>query len=92
MQHIIKRVAATPLRIKSDMSWLGVSRGRVSSMCIVEVETDSGHVGHGVTYLADGGVVAQAVNGVLAPIGRAAGDGFRQDGGRQAGAGIPVCA
>lgn len=68
MQHIVKRVTATPLRIKSDMSWLGVSRSRVSSMCIVEVETDSGHVGHGVTYLADGGVVAQAVNGVLAPI------------------------
>ena len=67
MQHIIKRVAATPLRIKSDMSWLGVSRGRVSSMCLVEVETDTGHIGHGVTYLADGSVVAQAVNGVLAP-------------------------
>ncbi len=67
MQHIIKRVAATPLRIKSDMSWLGVSRGRVSSMCLVEVETDTGYIGHGVTYLADGSVVAQAVNGVAAP-------------------------
>ena len=67
MKHIIQRIAATPLRIESDMSWLGVSRRRVSSMCIVEVETDSGVVGHGLTNLADGSVVAQAVRSVAAP-------------------------
>lgn len=68
MKHIIQRVTATPLRIKSDMSWLGLARGRISSMCLVEVETDSGIVGHGLTYLADGSVVAQAVNTVAAPV------------------------
>jgi L-alanine-DL-glutamate epimerase-like enolase superfamily enzyme len=68
MKHIIQRVTATPLRIQSDMSWLGVSRSRVSSMCIVEVETDTGFVGHGLTNLADGSVVAQAVRSVAAPV------------------------
>ena len=67
MKHLIQRVAATALRITSDMSWLGVSRTRVSAMCLVEVETDSGFIGHGLTNLADGAVVAQAVNGVAAP-------------------------
>lgn len=67
MQHIIKRVTATALRVKSDMSWLGVARSRLSPMCLVEVETDSGLLGHGLTNLADGEVVAQVVNGVLAP-------------------------
>lgn len=67
MKHLIQRVAATPLRVTSDMSWLGVSRSRVSSMCIVEVETDTGFIGHGLTNLADGAVVAQAVKSVAAP-------------------------
>lgn len=67
MKHLIQRVVATPLRITSDMSWLGVKRSRVSAMCMVEVETDSGLIGHGLTNLADGSVVAQAVNGVAAP-------------------------
>lgn len=61
MKHTIRRVSATPLRVKSDMAWLGVSRSRVSAMCIVEVETDTGYIGHGLTNLADGEVVAQAV-------------------------------
>jgi L-rhamnonate dehydratase len=68
VQHVIRRVEATALLVKSDMSWLGLSRSRLSSMCLVEVETDSGLIGHGLTNLADGAVVAQAVNGVLAPI------------------------
>jgi L-alanine-DL-glutamate epimerase-like enolase superfamily enzyme len=50
------------------MSWLGLSRGRVSPMCLVEVETGSGLIGHGITYLAESTVVAQAVNAVAAPI------------------------
>ena len=67
MKHIIQRVTATPMRIQSSMSWLGVDRSRVSSMCIIEVETDTGFIGHGLTNLADGSVVAQAVKSVAAP-------------------------
>jgi L-rhamnonate dehydratase len=67
MKHIIQRVTATPMRIQSSMSWLGVDRSRVSSMCLIEVETDTGFIGHGLTNLADGSVVAQAVKSVAAP-------------------------
>jgi L-alanine-DL-glutamate epimerase-like enolase superfamily enzyme len=67
MKHIIQRVTATPLKVQSSMSWLGVDRSRVSAMCIVEVETDTGFIGHGFTNLADGSVVAQAIKSVAAP-------------------------
>ncbi|MGY9006900.1 MAG: mandelate racemase/muconate lactonizing enzyme family protein, partial [Alphaproteobacteria bacterium] len=67
MKHIIQRVTATPLRVQSTMSWLGVDRSRFSAMCIVEVETDTGFIGHGFTNLADGSVVAQAIESVAAP-------------------------
>lgn len=62
MDHSITRVSATALLIKSSMSWLGVDKGRSSSMCLVEVETKSGFIGHGLTNLADGPTVARLAN------------------------------
>jgi hypothetical protein len=48
-QHKIARLHAVPLRILSSFSWLGVDRQNAASACFVEVETDTGLKGHGIT-------------------------------------------
>ena len=63
-QHKIARVQAWPLRIISDFSWLGVKRENAAPVCFVEVETDTGLKGHGVTQHADPATIAAQVNGV----------------------------
>ena len=62
--HKIARVTATPLRVVSDFGWLGVSRQNAAPVCFVEVETDTGLKGHGVTQHADPPTIATQVNGV----------------------------
>ena len=64
IQHKIARVHATPLRVVSDFSWLGVSRQNAASACFVEVETDTGLKGHGITQHSDSVAVAVQVNNV----------------------------
>ncbi|MDP2358745.1 MAG: mandelate racemase/muconate lactonizing enzyme family protein [Beijerinckiaceae bacterium] len=51
--HRIASVRGTPLRIPVDFSWLGVKKSRSASMCLVEVKTDTGIVGHGLTQHID---------------------------------------
>jgi L-rhamnonate dehydratase len=68
IQHKIARVHATPLRIISDFSWLGVSRQNAASACFVEVETDTGLKGHGITQHSDSAAVAVQVNNVGAKL------------------------
>ena len=63
-QHKIARVHATPLRILSDFSWLGVKRENAASACFVEVETDTGLKGHGITQHSDSAAVAVQINNV----------------------------
>ncbi|MGH6769317.1 MAG: mandelate racemase/muconate lactonizing enzyme family protein [Xanthobacteraceae bacterium] len=63
-QHKIARVTATPLRVLSDFGWLGVSRQNAAPVCFVEVETDTGLKGHGVTQHADPPTIATQINGV----------------------------
>ena len=62
--HKIARVQATALRVLSDFSWLGVDRQNAASMCFVEVETDTGIKGHGITQHSDSAAVAIQVNNV----------------------------
>ena len=62
--HKIARVEATALRVLSSFSWLGVDRQNAASMCLVEVETDTGIKGHGITQHSDSEAVATQVNNV----------------------------
>jgi len=62
--HKIARVHATPLRVISDFSWLGVDKQNAASACFVEVETDTGLKGHGITQHSDSAAVAVQVNNV----------------------------
>jgi L-alanine-DL-glutamate epimerase-like enolase superfamily enzyme len=50
--------------VLSDFSWLGVNRQNAATICFVEVETDTGLKGHGVTQHADAAAVAVQVNNV----------------------------
>ncbi len=63
----IVRVTATPLNVPLKIAMLGLDKSTTLSACHVEVETDSGIIGHGLTAITEEDVVAQAVNGVIAP-------------------------
>jgi L-alanine-DL-glutamate epimerase-like enolase superfamily enzyme len=61
-QHRIVRVHATPLKAPVDFTWLGSSRKSSQSICLVEVETDTGLTGHGVTQHIDSSTIAAQIN------------------------------
>jgi L-rhamnonate dehydratase len=63
----ITRVTAIPLNVPLHITLLGLDRKTSLSACLVEVETDSGIIGHGFTAITEEDVVAQIVNGVAAP-------------------------
>ncbi len=63
----ITRVEAIPLRIPVNFSSIGVDLDETASFTYVEVETDSGLIGHGLTSITQARPVAEAVNSVLAP-------------------------
>ena len=67
MTHAIARVAATALRVPVDFSEIGSDRVQTNSVCVVEVETADGLVGHGLTSITQAPVVAAAVNAVAGP-------------------------
>jgi L-alanine-DL-glutamate epimerase-like enolase superfamily enzyme len=61
-QHKIARIKANPLRVPVDFAWLGVDRKSSASMCLVEVTTDTGIVGHGITQHANASNIAAQIN------------------------------
>ena len=63
----ITRVEAVPLRIPVEFSALGIDRTGTNSVTIVEVETDAGLIGHGLTSITQARPVAEIVNSVLRP-------------------------
>ena len=63
----IARVEAFALNIPVSFAEIGSDRTQTSSMCLVEVETDDGTVGHGITSITQGGVIAEIVNTVAGP-------------------------
>jgi L-alanine-DL-glutamate epimerase-like enolase superfamily enzyme len=63
----IVRVTATPLNVPLQIALMGLDKSTTLAACYVEVETDSGIIGHGLTAITEEDVVAQAVNGVIAP-------------------------
>jgi L-alanine-DL-glutamate epimerase-like enolase superfamily enzyme len=63
----VARVAATPLNVPVVLEAAGVEKKTSLSVCLVEVETDGGLVGHGFTAITEEEVVAAIVNEVVAP-------------------------
>ncbi len=63
----IVRVGATPLFVPIRIEVAGVARETALSCCLVEIETASGHVGHGFTAITEEEVIASIVDEVAAP-------------------------
>ena len=63
----IVRVVATPLQVPLHISLPGIERKSSLEACFVEVETDVGIVGHGLAAITRETVIAEIVNGVIAP-------------------------
>jgi L-rhamnonate dehydratase len=63
----IARVSATPLSVPVTLDAAGIAKKLSLSVCLVEVESDSGLVGHGLTAITEEEVVAAAINEVAAP-------------------------
>ena len=62
----IARIRATPLSVPVVMDAAGIEKKTSLSVCLVEIETDGGLVGHGMTAITEEEVVAAAINEVVA--------------------------
>ena len=63
----IVRVTATPIHVPIKVVLVGAERQAAMSPCLVEVETDTGLVGHGFTAITEEVVAASAINAVAGP-------------------------
>ncbi|MGB3070587.1 MAG: mandelate racemase/muconate lactonizing enzyme family protein [Ottowia sp.] len=63
----IVRVSATPLFIPVTIDVLGLNKTTSLSLCLTEVETDDGLVGHGMTAITEEEVIASIVRDVAGP-------------------------
>ncbi len=62
----IARVAATPLNVPITLDAAGIEKKTSLSVCLVEVESDSGLVGHGFTAITEEEVISTIVNDIVA--------------------------
>lgn len=63
----IVRVSAIPLHIPVTIDVLGLNKITTLSLCLTEVETDDGLVGHGMTAITEEEVIASIVRDVAGP-------------------------
>ena len=63
----IVRITATPLNVPLHIKLVGLDHKTTLSCCFVEVETDTGLAGHGLTSITEEDVIAAIVNGVAGP-------------------------
>jgi L-alanine-DL-glutamate epimerase-like enolase superfamily enzyme len=63
----IARVTAIPLNVPLHITLVGLDRRTSLACCHVEVETDDGLIGHGLTAITEEDVVAGIVNAVAGP-------------------------
>lgn len=63
----IVRVSATPLNVPVTIDILGLNRPTTLSVCLAEIETDTGLVGHGMTAITEEEIVACAIRDVAGP-------------------------
>lgn len=62
----IAKIQATPLSVPVVLDAAGMQKKTSLSVCLAEVHTDDGRVGHGMTAITEEEVVAAAINEVLA--------------------------
>lgn len=67
MSRKIARVKATAVAVPMKFSEFGDDRARPNSMCLAEVETEDGIIGHGITSITQGTVIAKMINDVAGP-------------------------
>ena len=63
----ISRVTATPIHVPIKVALVGAERATEMSGCMVEIETDTGIIGHGFTSITDEVVIAKAIEAVAGP-------------------------
>jgi L-alanine-DL-glutamate epimerase-like enolase superfamily enzyme len=63
----ITRVTATPLDIPARVQMAGVDKTTSLSVCLVEIETDTGLVGHGFTAITEEEVITAVVREIAGP-------------------------
>jgi L-rhamnonate dehydratase len=63
----IVRVSATPLNIPVTVDVVGLNKQTSLSLCLTEIETDTGLVGHGMTAITEEEIIAAAVREVAGP-------------------------
>jgi L-alanine-DL-glutamate epimerase-like enolase superfamily enzyme len=63
----IVRVSATPLNVPVTVDILGLNKETTLSLCLTEIETDTGQVGHGMTAITEEEIIAAAVREVAGP-------------------------
>lgn len=63
----ITRVSATPLDIPARVQLAGVDKTTSLSVCLVEIETDTGLIGHGFTAISEEEVIAAIVREIAGP-------------------------
>jgi len=67
MRQTIARVKATAIAVPINFAQFGDDRVRPNSMCLAEVETENGAIGHGITSITQGTVIAKIINDVAGP-------------------------
>jgi L-alanine-DL-glutamate epimerase-like enolase superfamily enzyme len=63
----IARVVATALNVPLHVKLVGVDRKTSLACCHVEVESDDGLIGHGLTGITEENVIAEIVNAIAGP-------------------------
>jgi L-alanine-DL-glutamate epimerase-like enolase superfamily enzyme len=63
----ITRITATALKVPFEVAIAGVRRSMHMPVCVTEVETTGGLVGHGLTAITDAAVVRAAIDKVAGP-------------------------
>jgi len=63
----IVRVTATPLNVPVTVGILGLNKATTLSLCLTEIETDTGLVGHGMTAITEEEIIAAAITEVAGP-------------------------
>ena len=61
----ITRVAATPLNVPVTLDAAGIEKRTSLSVCLAEIHTADGLVGHGLTAITEEEIVAAAINEVI---------------------------
>jgi L-rhamnonate dehydratase len=63
----IAKVTATPIHVPITVKLVGAERQASMAACLVEIETDTGIVGHGFTSITEEDVIARAIDAVAGP-------------------------